>query len=72
MSKKSNKLWIEAQEILIEQLNIQKENAEMNIELNKKSLKNTKESIKHEENILKKFLETYKNNYFALTKSEIN
>ena len=60
MSTKSNKLWIEAQEILIKQLNLQKENAEMNIELNKMSLKNTKESIKHEENILKKFLETYK------------
>ena len=46
MSTKSNKLWIEAQEILIEQLKLQKENAEMNIELNKRSLKNTKESIK--------------------------
>jgi len=60
MSIKSNKLWIEAQEILIEQLKLQKENAEMNIDLNKRSLKNTKESIKHEENILRKFLETYK------------
>jgi len=60
MSTKSNKLWIEAQEILIEQLKLQKENAEMNIDLNNRSLKNTKESIKHEENILRKFLETYK------------
>ena len=54
--EKSNKLWIESQEILIEQLKLQKENAEKNIELNKRSLKNTKESIKHEENILRKFI----------------
>ncbi|QHB38638.1 hypothetical protein tooticki91_gp015 [Flavobacterium phage vB_FspS_tooticki9-1] len=60
MSIKSQKLWIESQEMLIEQLKLQKENAEMNICLNKRLLKNTKESIKHEENILRKFLETYK------------
>lgn len=53
--RKSEKLWIESQEILIEQLKLQKLNAEENIRLNKKSLKNTIESIKHEENLLKKF-----------------
>lgn len=56
---KSVKLWIESQEILIEQLKVQKENAEFNIKLNKRSLKNTNESIKHEENILKKFKQTH-------------
>jgi len=54
---KSEKLWVDSQEILIEQLKLQKLNAEENIRLNKKSLKNTLQSIKHEENILKKFLD---------------
>ena len=57
---KSNKLWIESQVILIEQLKLQKENAEKNIELNKRSLKNVKESIKHEKNILRKFIKSLK------------
>jgi hypothetical protein len=45
---KSEKLWVDSQEILIEQLKLQKLNAEENIRLNKKSLKNTLQSIKHE------------------------
>lgn len=58
--EKSNILWIESQEILIEQLKLQRENAENNIKLNKRSLKNVKESIKHEENILRKFIKNLK------------
>jgi len=58
--RKSEKLWIESQEILIEQLKLQKENAENNIKLNKRSLKNTNASIKHEENCLRKFINQIK------------
>jgi hypothetical protein len=53
---KSEKLWVESQEILIKQLELQKENALTNIVLNKLSLSNTKKSLKHEKSILQKFI----------------
>ena len=59
MCEKSNKLWIEAQDLLIEQLKLQQENAELNIKLNRRMLKNVKDTIKHEEKLLKQFLNCY-------------
>ena len=46
---KSVDLWIEAQQFLIDELHLKRDYIIKNIEILKKSLQNTKESIQHEE-----------------------
>lgn len=57
---KSDRLWIESQKLLITQLELQKENAIKNIDLNKKSLIITKQSINHEKKMLDLYLKNTK------------
>jgi hypothetical protein len=45
----SVRLWIEAQQFLIDELHIKKDYTIKNIEILKKALQNTEESILHEE-----------------------
>ena len=46
---KSVDLWIEAQQFLIDELHLKRDYTIKNIEILKKSLQNTEESIQHEE-----------------------
>ena len=46
---KSVDLWIEAQQFLIDELHLKRDYIIKNIEILKKSLQNTEESIQHEE-----------------------
>jgi hypothetical protein len=54
--KKSVDLWIEGQELLIQELHVKKEFTINNIELSKKILKNVKKAIKHEEKQLSDYI----------------
>ena len=49
---KSVELWIEAQQFLIDELHLKKDYMIKNIEILKKALHNTEESIQHEEDQL--------------------
>lgn len=46
---KSVDLWIEAQQFLIDELHLKRDYTIKNIEILKKALQNTEESIQHEE-----------------------
>jgi hypothetical protein len=54
--KKSCKLWIKTQELIIEQLKMQIDNASANLLLNEKVLTLALESLKHEQKILEKVI----------------
>jgi hypothetical protein len=58
---KSIKLWIKSQENLIEQLELQISNSQNVIFMEKKILKHTQETLKHELNLLNKFLNQLNN-----------
>jgi hypothetical protein len=55
--KKSVDLWIESQEYLIEELKLKLNFTKDNINILKKVLKNTENSLLHEENQLNKFIQ---------------
>lgn len=54
--KKSIDLWVESQEFLIQELKLKLNFTKDNIEILKKVLKNTEDSLLHEENQLSEFI----------------
>ena len=62
--QKSCDLWIESQELLISELQLKERFTETNIKVHQLSLKNTKESLKHELFQLREFVKQHPTNKF--------
>jgi hypothetical protein len=62
--QKSIDLWIEGQELLLSELEVRKSFLITSIKINKATLKNTEQTLKHEKKMLEDYLKEHKTEKF--------
>jgi hypothetical protein len=62
--QKSIDLWIEGQELLLSELEVRKSFLITSIKINKATLKNTEQTLKHERKMLQDYLKEHESNKF--------
>jgi len=62
--QKSVDLWIEGQQLLVSELEIRRNFLITSIKINKSTLKNTEQTLKHERKMLEDYLKEHKSDKF--------
>lgn len=62
--QKSVDLWIEGQQLLVSELEIRRNFLITSIKINKSTLKNTEQTLKHERKMLEDYLKKHKSDKF--------
>lgn len=62
--QKSVDLWIEGQQLLLSELEIRRNFLITSIKINKSTLKNTEQTLKHERKMLEDYLKEHKSDKF--------